>query len=291
MSGFQLAAPSALSKTPPPCPTCRVEVIRVARVDDDRVQHRSVGRAVPSDPRRPVEAHADVVEARDAAPRCRRRPRSGRAPAARCPRTRRPARSRGPAQPEDVIDDAPALRLRAPWGRRAAAPLPSRSGAEIGRAEDRRAQVARARRHQQRAPVARIEHAGGGRAGPGRAARDVPATPRPVRLKIQAPLRVPTRSATAPVAGAGLRASTAIDVSLLQSPTTLLDERAPAKETSPRGARLRDGSSAAFLGPAGSWPQGVPAGNRTGAREPSSRAEEEADVAVGECRISAASGR
>ena len=73
-----------------------VHVRRVARVDDDRVQHRAVGRVLDR-ATRPTSPTSDGRSSRRPVPTCRRRPRCGTDPAASRRRTRRRARRRGRA--------------------------------------------------------------------------------------------------------------------------------------------------------------------------------------------------
>ena len=124
-----------------------VQVARVERVDEDRVQLAAVGRAVlvaaaprlargcSLNPATPIPGRAAVVGAEQALRR------GARVPDARFRRV-----SRG--QPERVVDHAPLPRGE----RRRAARPPVQRAPAVGGAEDRRPEVAGARGGQQRAP-------------------------------------------------------------------------------------------------------------------------------------------
>jgi hypothetical protein len=131
-----------------------VEVPRVARVDQDRVQLAAVGRLVlvGADPGRLVRVVVEAGHGRpvDAAVVASEEALGRRA---RVPDARLAGVPRG--QPEDVVDGA-AARLagrEAGWGGGLFPGL-----AEVVAAKDRRAEVPLARRAEQRPAVARIEH-------------------------------------------------------------------------------------------------------------------------------------
>ncbi len=129
-----------------------VEMLRITRVDQDRVELRAIRRAVLV-AAAPGLALRMLVEAVDAHPG---RAAVGRAEESLRRRARVPhARLRRVArrQPERVVDAARAARLER---RRRGGLLPR--PAAIGGAEHRRAEVARARGDEERLPVARILH-------------------------------------------------------------------------------------------------------------------------------------
>ena len=103
-----------------------VEMPRVARIDVDRVQLGPIGRAVLL-AAGPLGVHRVIVETRKPAPRCRRRPRSETALAAKCRHTRRSARSRGRASARRCDRRRGLFLLPEPSGTPAAWRLPSRS--------------------------------------------------------------------------------------------------------------------------------------------------------------------
>ena len=190
-SGAQSPPPSVLSNTPPPdSPRYRCAASRGSTMTECSIEPSGVFSSGYSAPRLPQR---DGRSTRRPAPRCRRRPRCGRGPGASRPRTRRRARRRGPG-----VSQKTDRRLRssavAAGERRRPRRLRPRATA-VGRAHDRRAEVAGA--HRRAAAFARRGDRARrvARCGRGSAVR------RPCLRGVtsQRPLRVPTTRVDMPV--------------------------------------------------------------------------------------------